>query len=246
MQSLQLSSERVREPELAVKGRRIPVLDKGYVELVDWLGDDNRVVDAARVSFGKKSSEYSEEKNVRLINYLIRFGHTSPLEQVSFVFAIKLPIFVMRQLVRHRTARLNEISARYSVLPSDWYTPSPKNMRTQGKANKQGSGEVLSEGLATELALKIEHHSRESYELYNSLLNSGLSREMARVVLPVNMYTEIVWQIDLNNLLKFLDQRLHPHAQWEIQEYARAIYKCIEGIVPHCLNAWEAKKNPQT
>jgi thymidylate synthase (FAD) len=222
---------------------KLKVLDKGYVELIDHMGDDLRVVEAARISFN--ALPYADERDTKLINYLVRNGHTSPLEQVVFTFAIKLPIFVMRQLVRHRTARLNEASGRYSLLSSDFYTPLPSSMRTQGKANKQGSDEPLSEGIAYEMISDITDHCKESYDLYEKMLSLGLSREMARIVLPLNLYTEIVWQMDLNNLLKFLDQRLHPHAQWEIQQYAKAIKELIRPIVPICLSAWENKKTPE-
>lgn len=172
--------------------------------------------------------------------------NTSPLEQVVFVFHIKLPIFVMRQLVRHRTARINEVSGRYTSLPDEFYIPSISQMKRQDKANRQGSAEPLSQGLAVEMQLQMLEQCKEAFELYRKLLNAGLSREMARIVLPLNTYTEIIWQMDLNNLLKFLDQRLHPHAQWEMQELARLIKELIQPIVPRCLNAWEEKKNPQT
>lgn len=175
------------------------------------------------------------------------FAHnTSPLEQVIFVFRIKLPIFVMRQLVRHRTARINEVSGRYTSLPDEFYIPSTSQMKRQDKANRQGSAEPLSQGLAVEMQLQMLEQCKEAFELYRKLLNAGLSREMARIVLPLNTYTEIIWQMDLNNLLKFLDQRLHPHAQWEMQELARLIKELIQPIVPRCLSAWEEKKNPQT
>lgn len=223
---------------------RLQVLDKGYVELIDHMGDDKRVVDSARISFNK-SLPWDEEKDKKLLAYLLKNGHTSPFEQVVFTFRIKLPIFVMRQLIRYRTARVNEVSGRYTMLSNDFYIPDPMNMRTQGKANKQGSDEVLEPFLATQLSSDIEAHSEDSYEIYQHLLDQGLSREMARIVLPLNVYTEVVWQMDLNNLLKFFSQRLDPHAQFEIREYAQAILSLISPIVSATIHVWEEMKKAQ-
>lgn len=220
----------------------IRVLDNGFVSLIDHMGDDKRIVESARISFKGESGDPA--RDAKLINYLLTHGHTSPLEQVVFSFHIKLPIFVMRQLVRHRTARLNEVSARYTRLCDDFYLPSLDRFRTQGKANKQGSDEPLSHGRAVEMQSAMRVICKEAYEMYQNLLEGGLARETARIILPTNIYTEVIWQMDLNNILKFLDQRLHPHAQWEIQQYARAIKDLIDPIVPITLKCWGEMKKP--
>ena len=222
---------------------KLQYLDQGHVELIDHMGDDRRIVEAARISF--KGQPYTDERDTKLIHYLVKHGHHSPLEQVVFVFSIRLPLFIMRQLVRHRTARLNEVSGRYTQLPEEYYIPSAGQLRRQDGKNKQGSGEPISPGLAVEMQLQIAGQCRDAFDLYRRLINSGLSRETARIVLPLNTYTEIVWQMDLNNLLKFFDQRIHPHAQWEMQELGRCIRTLIEPIVPESLKAWEEKKKAQ-
>lgn len=223
---------------------RINLLDHGYVELIDHMGNDQRIVDAARISFNH-SGQGNPEKDAKLIRYLLFNGHTSPFEQVVFTFRIKLPIFVMRQLIRHRTARVNEVSGRYTKLSHQYYIPQIENMRTQGKANKQGSDEVIPPLDAHDMVCAMEEHCEDAFTLYNHLLERGLSREMARIILPLNVYTEVVWQMDLNNLLKLFDQRLHPHAQYEIRKYAGAIQTLILPLVPVTMTMWEEKKKTQ-
>lgn len=221
--------------------RRIVVLEPdsfngtpGYVELIDWIGDDQRVVDSARVSYqGKRASS-----DPSLISYLLENRHTSPFEQVQFTFEMKLPIFVARQVVRHRTAKLNEESARYSILAEEFYVPVLSRLRTQDKVNRQGSSdEQVSDPETCQRC--IVDTSLASFAAYRNLLESGLSRELARTVLPLNAYTSWRWTMDLNNLFHFLSLRMDAHAQWEVQQYAEAIYELIQPIVPISLAAWE-------
>lgn len=212
----------------------ISVLDKGFVRLVDYMGNDARIVQSARVSYGAGTKSIREDKG--LIDYLIRHKHTSPLEQVEFTFHIKLPLFVMAQLVRHRTSNLNQVSARYSVMNDDFYIP--EKIRMQDTKNKQGSvfEELNEESYFTQL---IEKNAERAYKDYEVLLEVGVAREMARMVLPQNLYTEVYWKQDLHNLLHLLKLRMDSHAQWEIQQYANAIYDIIKPIVPHTLESWE-------
>jgi thymidylate synthase (FAD) len=221
--------ERVSENEFKV-------LDKGYVKLVDHMGSDASIVGAARVSYQQGTK--STRSDAGLIDYLIRNDHTSPLEMVEFVFEEKMPIFVARQMVRHRTASLNEVSARYSELPADYYVPTLDRMNPQSTTNKQGSEITVIEGAAYCQEI-IDVHSREAYDRYQNLLSEGLSRELARTVLPVTHYTSWIWKIDLNNLFRMLRLRMDSHAQWEIREYANAKYELIKPYVPYACEAFE-------
>lgn len=219
------------------ESKTVQVLDHGFVRLVAVMGDDSSVTEAARTSYGKGTKAKREDD--KLIDYLMRNGHTSPFEMVEFKFHIKLPIFIMRQLVRTRTASLNEVSARYSEMKDEFYVPEPESIRGQAKSNKQAGGDalpVLDQGEAV-TAIKIVH--QEAYRQYRYMIEMGVARELARIVLPVSVYTECYWKIDLNNLLKFLGQRLHPHAQWEMRQYAEAIRGFVEERVPV---AWDAYK----
>lgn len=206
------------------------VLDQGFVRLVDYLGSDARVVQAARVSYGAGTKTVREDAG--LIDYLMRHDHTSPFEQVALVVHLKLPIFIMAQLVRHRTAKLNSLSARYSKMEDRFYLPQADDLRAQSETNKQVGAGAVPEAL--QLSLAIEHHTDLAYERYEELLAQGLSREQARMVLPQNLYTECYWQIDLHNLFHFLRLRLHPHAQAEIQVYAQALLVLAEAVAPLC------------
>jgi thymidylate synthase (FAD) len=225
----------------------VKVLDKGFVGLVDVMGNDAAIVQAARVSYGDGTKSMREDRG--LIRYLMRNHHTTPFEMVEFKFHIKMPIFVMRQHIRHRTANVNEYSARYSVMADEFYIPEPERLQAQSQTNKQGSGKVL-EGVEAEIALNtIKRVSTETYKDYLSLINhedgrdygitdpQGLTRELARTVLPVNNYTELYWKIDLKNLFHYLALRDDSHAQWEIQEFARAIG---DFVLQKCPVAWEA------
>jgi thymidylate synthase (FAD) len=224
-------------------GQEIKVLDHGFVRLVDAMGDDHRIVQAARVSYGAGSK--GDDKDKALIAYLMRKGHTSPFEQVVFTFHCMLPIFVARQWVRHRTARLNEISARYSVLPDKFYIPSVNRICVQSKTNKQGSGDPLTERDACIVRQAIMDHSQRAYGVYKGMVaDYGVANEIARVVLPVNIYTEWYWQIDLHNLFHFLDKRLPTDAQWEIQQYAHAMEAFMSALCPWAFEAYTNLRRP--
>src|ERR1044072_5659040 len=188
------------------------VLDKGHVRLVDYMGDDSSIVKAARVSYQDGTKSVREDAG--LIDYLMRHQHTSPFEMVEFVFDVKLPIFVARQLVRHRTASLNEVSARYSILPEEWYDIETERLQVQSSNNKQGSGsEVIDEAETYKNDLNAD--AQNSFSLYQELLGNGAAREIARIGLPLSTYTQWIWKCDLHNLLHFLKLRLDTHAQWE-------------------------------
>lgn len=209
---------------------KIDVLDNGFVRLVDSMGSDERIVQAARVSYGDGTKTKREDK--ALIKYLYDNKHTSPFEHVQFTFHVKAPIFIARQWMRHRTASINEISGRYSILQDEFYIPSAEDICVQSKDNKQGRGESVNPSLAREVQEYIKISQECSYEAYQSLLEHGVSREIARMVLPLNIYTQWYWSIDLHNLMHFLRLRLHSHAQLEIRNYAKAIVSLIEPVVP--------------
>lgn len=219
----------------ALLDKDVPVLDHGFVRLIDYLGGDSRVVEAARVSYGAGTKTVREDKG--LINYLMRNLHTSPFEQCTLVFHIKLPLFVFAQMVRHRTAKLNSMSARYSVMADEFYAPDAANVRGQSDANKQvGEGEV--DGAEAIVAVFDEVCARE-YATYEDLLTRGVSREQARMVLPQNVYTQIYWKCDLHNLFHFLRLRLDWHAQQEIRAYAEAMAQAAQAVAPLCYEAFE-------
>lgn len=223
---------------------KIKVLDKGFVYLVDHMGDDTSIVQAARVSTGKGSK--NAKKDRELIRYLMRFRHTSPFEQVEFKFHVKAPIFCFRQWHRHRTASLNEMSGRYRELPEECYIPEFSRLQTQDETNHQGSSEeILEESVWIQDSMK--EIQKSSFNEYHSYLNGGLTREVARINLPLSTYSEMYWKMDLHNLFHFLGLRLHPHAQYEIREYAKAIFELIKPIVPVACEAFEDYRlNSQT
>jgi len=227
----------VREAE-AILDESFPVLDKGFVRLVDYMGSDERIVASARVSYGKGTKSVREDRG--LINYLMRNSHTSPFEQVVLTFHVKLPIFVARQWVRHRTARLNELSGRYSVLKQEFYEPAADTLRTQSQVNKQGrSDETFNSKETGEIMGLLEEGRESDYERYSAMLEKGLAREVARVVLPLSLYTEWYWQMDLNNLFHFLELRLHPHAQYEIRQYAKVMADIVSKVAPMAFEAFQ-------
>lgn len=226
------------------------VLDHGFVKLIDsmpaatpvitdvWGAGDQRVVDAARVSIaGRGVRPVLDDK--KLLRYLLVNKHTSPFEKIRFEFHVKLPIFIARQWIRHRTGSFNEMSARYGVLPDCFYVPDPERMQSQAKDNKQGSGGLLPGHLAEKMRDEITCLSGRSYATYETLLEDGLARELARMVLPVNFYTEWWWTVDLHNLMHFLRLRLHSHAQWEIQQYGKAIVELIRPVAPYTVSVFE-------
>ena len=214
------------------------VLDKGFVRLVDYMGSDERIVQAARVSYGKGTKTYREDSG--LISYLLRNEHTSPFEQVIFTFHIKLPIFVARQWIRHRTARVNEISGRYSVMEPEFYVPENAHISFQSINNKQGrSADEVEPWLVQEVSAMLESSHQEAYKHYEWLLSQNIARELARVVLPLSLYTEWYWQIDLHNLLRFLLLRLDAHAQLEIRKYAEVLFDIGKLVCPAVFEAFD-------
>ncbi len=211
--------------------KAFPVLDKGFVRLVDYMGSDQRIVQAARVSYGEGTKTHRQDAG--LIDYLLRNEHTSPFEQVVFTFHAKMPVFVARQWVRHRTARLNEISGRYSIMAEEFYEPAMEDVSEQSEDNKQGR---KNEPMEKERALKVlgtlkELHGK-AYEGYTALLEEGTARELARVVLPLSLYTEWYWQIDLHNLFRFIQLRMDAHAQREIRAYALVMRDIAAKVCP--------------
>jgi thymidylate synthase (FAD) len=226
-----------RRPEVeALLGKEFRCLDKGFVRLIDVMGDDAAIVQAARVSYGEGTRSVSDDR--KLIRYLMRHRHTSPFEMVEFKFHIKLPIFVARQWIRHRTANVNEYSGRYSIMREEFYLPEPEQIRPQSLLNKQGrSEEPLPEELARSVRQRLQDTQQRLYAEYQELLQQNLARELARINLPLSLYTEWYWKIDLHNLFHFLRLRLDEHAQYEIRVYARAIAEIVKQVVPL---AWEA------
>jgi len=216
-------------------GQTIKCLDKGFVRLVDAMGGDNAIVQAARVSYGKGTQKVNQDRG--LIRYLMRHRHTTPFEMVEFKFHCKMPIFVARQWVRHRTANINEYSLRYSAARDDFYLPDPEHIKFQSTLNKQGREGQVPEDLKRKVSKYFEEISKRSYELYEEMNKAGIARELARGILPVNIYTEWYWKNDLHNLLHFISLRAHSHAQYEIRVYAEAMAEFVRKIAPF---AWEA------
>jgi thymidylate synthase (FAD) len=217
-------------PEDAIK-----CLDKGFVRLVDSMGGDDAIVQAARVSYGQGTSKVSQDRG--LIRYLMRHRHTTPFEMVEFKFHCKMPIFVARQWVRHRTANINEYSLRYSEARDEFYFPDPEHIQFQSALNKQGrSGEVPLE-LKQKVLDYFKEISERSFTMYQELNEEGIARELARSLLPVNIYTEWYWKNDLHNLLHFIGLRSDSHAQYEIRVYSDAMAVSVKAVAPF---AWEA------
>lgn len=216
--------------------QELKVLDKGFVRLVDYLGSDERIVQSARVSYGSGTKSFRQDKG--LINYLMRNQHTSPFEQVILTFHTKMPIFVARQWVRHRTARLNEISGRYSIMKDEFYVPEAGQMRGQSEDNKQARSEEVVAN-ANDMIAEMEADQRMIYDHYTGMVDEGLAREIARSNLPLSLYTEWYWQIDLHNLFRFLHLRMDSHAQYEIRVYAEAMAKCARAVAPIAYDAFE-------
>jgi thymidylate synthase (FAD) len=220
----------------------LPVLDHGFVRVIDYMGDDGAIVQAARVSYGRGTKRVSEDKG--LINYLMRHRHTTPFEMCEIKYHVKLPIFVARQWIRHRTANVNEYSARYSILDNEFYIPAPENLAAQTTTNRQGRGDLV-EGKAARRVLDLLRDDAErAYAHYAEMLNEdeagtlqdpswpGLARELARMNLSLNFYTQWYWKTDLYNLLHFLGLRADPHAQYEIRAYAEIMLDTVERWVP--------------
>lgn len=221
-----------------VLGLYFRCLDHGFVGLVDYMGGDDSVVRSARVSYGAGTKTALEDEG--LIRYMLGHKHTSPFEQVMLTFHVKLPIFVARQLIRHRTASLNEYSMRYSLPVMQFYMPKPENLGTQSKKNKQGRAEPVNLDQAAYILGKWKELQLNSVEFYNYLVSAevDLARELARIGLPVQIYTEWYWSMDLHNLLHFLTLRCDGHAQWEIQQYANIKAGITNRLAPMSFRAW--------
>jgi thymidylate synthase (FAD) len=214
----------------------VPCLDHGFVRVVDYMGDDAAVVQAARVSYGKGTRKLREDRG--LIRYLMRHRHTTPFEMCSLKLHVKLPIFVARQWIRHRTASVNEISGRYSVLDSEFYLPATEDLAVQSISNRQGRGAELTPEQAAEVLDILRGEALRAHASYAGLMQGfDLARELARINLTLSTYTQWYWKIDLHNLLHFLALRLHPHAQKEFRVYAQAIADVVAAWVP---TTWEA------
>lgn len=239
----------------------IKVLDHGFVRVVDYMGDDSAIVQSARVSYGTGTKKINQDRG--LIQYLMRHKHTTPFEMCEIKFHIKLPMFVARQWIRHRTANVNEYSARYSILGSDFYLPERQHLAAQSLINNQGRGELLNDKEAERVLELLEKDAKQCYAHYEEMLNedalgntldenrSKLARELARMNLPVNFYTEWYWKIDLHNLLHFLHLRADSHAQYEIRAYAEAMLDIVSKWVPltheafqeYCVNGTNLSNN---
>jgi thymidylate synthase (FAD) len=221
-----------------------PVLDHGFVRVVDYMGDDAAVVQAARVSYGRGTKAVSSDEG--LIRYLMRHHHSTPFEMCEIKLHVKLPLFVARQWIRHRTANVNEISARYSVLDREFYVPAPEHLAAQSSVNAQGRGEALEGEEAARVLAMLRDGAARAYDDYEAMLSTegqrGLARELARMALPASVYTQWYWKADLHNLLHFLRLRADTHAQWEISAYAEAIGRVVADWVPL---TWRAHQDYQ-
>jgi len=220
----------IQIPEDAIK-----CLDKGFVRLVDSMGGDDAIVQAARVSYGQGTSKVSQDRG--LIRYLMRHRHTTPFEMVEFKFHCKMPIFVARQWVRHRTANINEYSLRYSEARDEFYMPDPEHIQFQSALNKQGRMGAVPTELKQKVLDSFKEISERSFAIYSELNEAGVARELARSILPVNLYTEWYWKNDLHNLLHFVGLRSDSHAQYEIRVFSDAMAESVKAVAPF---AWEA------
>ena len=218
--------------------KEIKVLDHGFVRLVDYMGSDARIVQTARVSYGEGTKTLREDAG--LIDYLLRHEHTSPFEHVIFEFHAKMPIFVARQWIRHRTARLNEISGRYSVIKDEFYVPEAVSINFQSKDNKQGRAvDDVPPELKEKVINLLAEDQQSVYKNYEEMIEDDIARELARINLPLSTYTEWYWQMDLKNMFHFLKLRMDHHAQWEIQEYGRAMAKIVKAVCPLAYDSFE-------
>jgi thymidylate synthase (FAD) len=225
-----------------------PVLDHGFVRVIDYMGDDAAIVQAARVSYGRGTRRVSEDSG--LIRYLMRHRHSTPFEMCEIKYHVKLPIFVARQWIRHRTANVNEYSARYSILDREFYLPAEEHLAAQSVVNRQGRGDVLTGDEAAHVLDMLREDATRCYDHYAEMLNEdaagqamdpsrqGLARELARMNLTLNTYTQWYWKIDLYNLFHFLSLRADPHAQYEIRVYAEAMLRTVEAWVPLAYQAF--------
>ena len=242
-QSQENKTKRVTAPELEkILYEAIPILDHGFIRVVDYMGDDTSIVQAARVSYGKGTKKVSTDSG--LIKYLMRHWHSTPFEMCEIKYHVKLPIFIARQWIRHRTANVNEYSARYSILDKEFYLPAPENLAAQSKINRQGRGEILEGEQAKKVLELLKSDAEQTYSNYEMMLNErydgsviddkevGLARELARMNLTLNTYTQWYWKTDLLNLMNFLRLRADHHAQFEIRAYADAMLDTVKRWVP--------------
>ena len=249
LQSQSNQTKRVIAPDLEkILYEAIPALDHGFVRVVDYMGDDASIVQAARVSYGKGTKQVSTDKG--LIKYLMRHWHSTPFEMCEIKYHIKLPIFIARQWIRHRTANVNEYSARYSILDKEFYLPSAENLAAQSKNNRQGRGDLLEGAQAKEVLELLKNDAERTYNNYETLLNEkydgsiidtnkkGLARELARMNLTLNTYTQWYWKTDLLNLMNFLRLRADHHAQYEIRVYADIMLDTLKRCVPITFDAF--------
>jgi len=218
-------------------GIRHTVLGHGFVALVDYMGNDAAIVQAARVSYGRGTKSVRDDR--ALVRYLLRHRHTTPFEMVELKFLVRLPIFVARQWIRHRSASVNEYSARYSVVPDEYEVPPPDEVRHQSQRNRQGRGEPLEAAVVERFRSDLERVSREAYTAYSAALEAGVARETARLVLPVAYYTQWYWKTDLWNLFHFLSLRLDPHAQEEIRLFAAEVARLGRLVAPVAFEAFD-------
>ena len=217
------------------------VLDHGFIRVIDYMGDDAAIVQAARVSYGAGTKHVQNDDG--LIRYLMRHWHSTPFEMCEIKLHVKLPVFVARQWIRHRTANVNEYSARYSILDREFYIPAPEHLAAQSVVNNQGRGEVLTGAESARVLGMLKSDANRAYDNYESMLSQdgqqGLARELARMNLPANIYTQWYWKVDLHNLFHFLRLRADAHAQYEIRVYAEAIANCVKDWVPLAYAAFE-------
>ena len=242
-QSQKNSTKRVTSPELEeILYEALPVLDHGFVRVVDYMGDDTSIVQSARVSYGKGTKKVSTDSG--LIKYLMRHRHSTPFEMCEIKYHVKLPIFVARQWIRHRTANVNEYSARYSILDKEFYLPTKENLAAQSKNSRQGRGDLINGKQADDILKILKEDAEKSYNNYETILNErydgtiinenqkGLARELARMNLTLNTYTQWYWKTDLLNLLNFLSLRADDHSQYEIRAYADVMIDSLKRWVP--------------
>ncbi len=249
LQSQSYKTKRVTAPELEeILYEALPILDHGFIRVIDYMGNDNSIVQAARVSYGKGTKKVNTDSG--LIKYLMRHWHSTPFEMCEIKYHVKLPIFIARQWIRHRTANVNEYSARYSILDKEFYLPSKENLAAQSTNNRQGRGNVISGGQAEEVLSLLKDDAERTYKNYEEMLNerydgsvinenkTGLARELARMNLTLNTYTQWYWKTDLLNLMNFLRLRADHHAQYEIRAYADVMLNTLKRWVPITYDAF--------
>jgi len=224
-------------------GHAFPVLDHGFIRIIDYMGDDAAISQAARVSYGAGTKSVNDDRG--LIRYLMSHYHSTPFEMCEIKLHVKLPVFVARQWIRHRTANVNEYSARYSIMDREFYIPEVEQLAVQSTDNKQGRGEAVDQATAEEVRALLMLDANRCYDNYECMVEPeanggyGIARELARMNLPTNIYTQWYWKVDLHNLFHFLRLRADPHAQWEIRQYANVICELVKAWVPHAYSAFE-------